>query len=403
MNYQETLDWLFQQLASFQRVGQSAYKEDLTNIDALCDLLNHPQNKIKCIHVAGTNGKGSTCHLLASVLQEQGYKVGLYTSPHLKGFRERIKINGAMISEAEVVEFVKNHQADFTDISPSFFEMTTALAFAHFAHNKVDVAVIETGLGGRLDATNIIRPELSVITNVALDHQNILGDTVELIAKEKAGIIKTGVPVVFGSTTEEVLSVLKAEAQNKKSSYSLSSLEHSYTSTLRGACQQENTATVCEVVRQMRDLGWDISDEVLESGLQNVLKNTQLRGRWEQISERPKVICDTGHNTHAIASIVKQLEEEPYQNLWMVIGMVGDKDVDAVLGLLPKQAKYIFCQPNIPRALSAEVLSEKAAQYLLLGTSIQNPKDALVKAQKLANEDDLIFVGGSTFVVAEIL
>ena len=403
MNYQETLDWLFQQLASFQRVGQSAYKEDLTNIDALCDLLNHPQNKIKCIHVAGTNGKGSTCHLLASVLQEQGYKVGLYTSPHLKGFRERIKINGAMISEAEVVEFVKNHQADFTDISPSFFEMTTALAFANFAHNKVDVAVIETGLGGRLDATNIIRPELSVITNVALDHQNILGDTVELIAKEKAGIIKTGVPVVFGSTTEEVLSVLKAEAQNKKSSYSLSSLEHSYTSTLRGACQQENTATVCEVVRQMRDLGWDISDEVLESGLQNVLKNTQLRGRWEQISERPKVICDTGHNTHAIASIVKQLEEEPYQNLWMVIGMVGGKDVDAVLGLLPKQAKYIFCQPNIPRALSAEVLSEKAAQYLLLGTSIQNPKDALVKAQKLANEDDLIFVGGSTFVVAEIL
>ena len=403
MNYQETLDWLFQQLASFQRVGQSAYKEDLTNIDALCDLLNHPQNKIKCIHVAGTNGKGSTCHLLASVLQEQGYKVGLYTSPHLKGFRERIKINGAMISEAEVVEFVKNHQADFTDISPSFFEMTTALAFAHFAHNKVDVAVIETGLGGRLDATNIIRPELSVITNVALDHQNILGDTVELIAKEKAGIIKTGVPVVFGSTTEEVLSVLKAEAQNKKSSYSLSSLEHSYTSTLRGGCQQENTATVCEVVRQMRDLGWDISDEALESGLQNVLKNTQLRGRWEQISERPKVICDTGHNTHAIASIVKQLEEEPYQNLWMVIGMVGDKDVDAVLGLLPKQAKYIFCQPNIPRALSAEVLSEKAAQYLLLGTSIQNPKDALVKAQKLANEDDLIFVGGSTFVVSEIL
>ncbi|MDG1849984.1 MAG: bifunctional folylpolyglutamate synthase/dihydrofolate synthase [Flavobacteriales bacterium] len=403
MNYQETLDWLFQQLASFQRVGQSAYKEDLTNIDALCDLLNHPQNKIKCIHVAGTNGKGSTCHLLASVLQEQGYKVGLYTSPHLKGFRERIKINGAMISEAEVVEFVKNHQADFTDISPSFFEMTTALAFAHFAHNKVDVAVIETGLGGRLDATNIIRPELSVITNVALDHQNILGDAVELIAKEKAGIIKTGVPVVFGSTTEEVLSVLKAEAQNKKSSYFLSSLEHSYTSALRGACQQENTATVCEAVRQMRALGWDISDEALESGLQNVLKNTQLRGRWEQISERPKVICDTGHNTHAIESIVKQLEEEPYQNLWMVIGMVGDKDVDAVLGLLPKHAKYVFCQPNIPRALSVEVLSEKAAQYLLLGTSIQNPKDALVKAQKLANEDDLIFVGGSTFVVAEIL
>lgn len=403
MNYQETLDWLFQQLASFQRLGQSAYKEDLSNITVLCERLKQPQNKIKCIHVAGTNGKGSTCHLLASVLQEQGYKVGLYTSPHLKDFRERIKINGAMITESEVVDFVKFYQEDFREISPSFFEMTTALAFAHFAAHKVDVAVIETGLGGRLDATNIIRPELSVITNVALDHQNILGDTVELIAKEKAGIIKTSVPVVFGPTCEKVLSVLKAEAQNKTSSYFLAQLKHSYNSDLGGRCQQENTATVCEVVYQMRGLGWEISDESLEHGLKNVIKNTELRGRWEHISLDPKVICDTGHNTHAIKSIVKQLEEESYNKLWMVIGLVGDKDVDAVLGLLPTHAQYIFCQPNIPRSLSVEVLFEKATQYSLSGISVKQPKEALAKAQKLANEDDLIFVGGSTFVVAEIL
>jgi dihydrofolate synthase/folylpolyglutamate synthase len=403
MNYQETLDWLFQQLASFQRVGQSAYKEDLSNITALCERLQHPQKNIKCIHIAGTNGKGSTCHLLASVLQEQGYKVGLYTSPHLKDFRERIKINGAMISEAEVVDFVKIHEADFLDISPSFFEMTTALAFAHFAAHKVDVAVIETGLGGRLDATNIVIPELSVITNVALDHQNILGNTVELIAKEKAGIIKTRVPAVFGPTSKEVLSVLKAEAQSKASSYFLAQLNHSYNSALGGRCQDENTATVCEVVSQMRGLGWGISDEALEYGLKNVIKNTQFRGRWEQLSEHPKVICDTGHNTHAIKSIVKQLEGESYNKLWMVIGLVGDKDVDAVLGLLPKHAHYIFCQPNIPRALSVAVLSEKAAEYSLSGIKVQQPVDALSEAQKLANEDDLIFVGGSTFVVAEVL
>jgi dihydrofolate synthase/folylpolyglutamate synthase len=403
MNYQETLDWLFQQLASFQRVGQSAYKEDLTNIQALCDLLNQPQNKINSIHVAGTNGKGSTCHLLASVLQEQGYKVGLYSSPHLKDFRERIKINGSMISEVEVVEFVKMHQSDFRDIRPSFFEMTTALAFAHFSKSNVDIAVIETGLGGRLDATNIIKPELSVITNVALDHQNILGDTIALIAREKAGIIKAEVPVVFGPTTEEVLSVLKEEAENKKSSYYFSKIEHSFTSALNGACQQENIATVHEAVVQLRALGWGISEEALMQGLLNVLKNTKLRGRWEQISERPRVVCDTGHNTHAMESIVKQLKKEVCQNLWLVIGMVGDKDVDAVLGLLPKHAQYVFCQPNIPRALSVSILSEKAAQHSLSGISVEHPKEALAIAQELANEDDLIFVGGSTFVVAEIL
>ena len=403
MNYQQTLDWLFQQLTSFQSVGQSAYKEDLTNIKALCNTLHQPQDKFKSVHVAGTNGKGSTCHLLASVLQEQGYKVGLYTSPHLKDFRERIKVNGHMISEVEVVDFVKNHQTDFTEIRPSFFEMTTALAFSHFAQQEVDIAIIETGLGGRLDATNIINPELSVITNVALDHQNILGDTVELIAKEKAGIIKKGIPVVFGSTTEKVLSVLKKEAERKNANYYFSQVSTTYASAVAGICQQENTATVAESVQQLRTIGWEISEAALRNGLQNVIQNTQLRGRWELISERPKVICDTGHNPHAIQSIVQQLEKEDYQKLWVVIGMVGDKDVDAVLAFLPKQAAYIFCQPNIPRALSAADLSEKAARFLLHGTQVENPKAALLKAQELANEGDLIFVGGSTFVVAEIL
>ena len=403
MNYQQTLDWLFQQLASFQSVGQSAYKEDLTNIKALCNTLHQPQDKFKSVHVAGTNGKGSTCHLLASVLQEQGYKVGLYTSPHLKDFRERIKVNGHMISEAEVVDFVKNHQADFTEIRPSFFEMTTALAFSHFVQQEVDIAIIETGLGGRLDATNIISPELSVITNVALDHQNILGDTVELIAIEKAGIIKKGIPVVFGSTTEKVLSVLKEEAERKNANYYFSQVSSPYASAVEGVCQQENTATVAESVQQLRNIGWEISEAALTNGLQNVIQNTQLRGRWELISERPKVICDTGHNPHAIQSIVQQLEKEDHQKLWVVIGMVGDKDVDAVLALLPKQAAYIFCEPNIPRALSAADLSEKAARFLLHGTQVENPKAALLKAQELANEGDLIFVGGSTFVVAEIL
>ena len=403
MDYQQTLDWLFQQLASFQRVGQSAYNEDLGNINAICSLLNHPQNNFKSIHVAGTNGKGSTSHLIASVLQEQGYKVGLYTSPHLKDFRERIKVNGEMISQKEVVDFVNAHKEDFTEIGLSFFEMSTALAFAYFSDQKVDVAVIEVGLGGRLDATNIINPELSVITNVAFDHQHLLGDTIALIAKEKAGIIKEGVPVVLGATSEEVRYVVAEIAAQKGSKLILSSKNTSYESGLLGACQQENTDTVCTAIEQLRLLGWDVSEASLKLGLLRVVENTSLRGRWEQISSSPMVICDTGHNPHAMRSIVKQLNKMSYNKLWMVIGMVGDKDVSAILELLPKDANYIFCQPNIPRALSVNDLFNKAAQYSLKGQKIQNPLDALVEARKQAKQNDLIFVGGSTFVVAEIL
>ena len=403
MDYQQTLDWLFQQLASFQRVGQSAYNEDLGNINVICSLLNHPQNNFKSIHVAGTNGKGSTSHLIASVLQEQGYKVGLYTSPHLKDFRERIKVNGEMISQKEVVDFVNAHKEDFTEIGLSFFEMSTALAFAYFSDQKVDVAVIEVGLGGRLDATNIINPELSVITNVAFDHQHLLGDTIALIAKEKAGIIKEGVPVVLGATSEEVRYVVAEIAAQKGSKLILSSKNTSYESGLLGACQQENTDTVCTAIEQLRLLGWDVSEASLKLGLLRVVENTSLRGRWEQISLSPMVICDTGHNPHAMRSIVKQLNKMSYNKLLMVIGMVGDKDVSAILELLPKDANYIFCQPHIPRALSVNDLFNKAAQYSLKGQKIQNPLDALVEARKQAQQNDLIFVGGSTFVVAEIL
>ena len=403
MDYQQTLDWLFQQLASFQRVGQSAYNEDLGNINAICSLLNHPQHNFKSIHVAGTNGKGSTSHLIASVLQEQGYKVGLYTSPHLKDFRERIKVNGEMISQKKVVDFVNANKEDFTEIGLSFFEMSTALAFAYFSDQKVDVAVIEVGLGGRLDATNIINPELSVITNVAFDHQHLLGDTIALIAKEKAGIIKEGVPVVLGATSVEVRYVVAETAVQKGSKLILSSKNTSYESGLLGACQQENTDTVCTAIEQLRFLGWDVSEASLKRGLLFVVENTSLRGRWEQISSSPMVICDTGHNPHAMRSIVKQLNKMLYNKLWMVIGMVGDKDVSAILEILPKDANYIFCQPNIPRALSVDDLFNKATQYSLKGLKIQNPLDALFEARKQAKQNDLIFVGGSTFVVAEIL
>jgi len=403
MDYQQTLDWLFQQLASFQRVGQSAYNEDLGNINAICSLLNHPENNFKSIHVAGTNGKGSSSHLIASVLQEQGYKVGLYTSPHLKDFRERIKVNGEMISQKEVVDFVNAQKEDFTEIGLSFFEMSTALAFAYFSDQKVDVAVIEVGLGGRLDATNIINPELSVITNVAFDHQHLLGDTIALIAKEKAGIIKERVPVVLGATSEEVRCVVAEIAAQKGSKLILSSKNTSYESGLLGACQQENTDTVCTAIEQLRLLGWDISEASLKLGLLRIVENTSLRGRWEQISSSPMLICDTGHNPHAMRSIVKQLNKMSYNKLWMVIGMVGDKDVSAILEILPKDANYIFCEPNIPRALSVNDLFDKAAQYSLIGQKVQKPLDAIAEAKKQAQDKDLIFVGGSTFVVSEIL
>jgi len=403
MTYQETLDWLFHQLASFQRVGKSAYNKDLGNITALCADLNQPQLQFKSIHIAGTNGKGSTSHLLASVLQEQGYKVGLYTSPHLVDFRERIRINGFMISENEVVDFVNSNKDTFSKMGVSFFEMTTALAFSCFAKHRVDIAVIETGLGGRLDATNIVHPEFSIITNVALDHQNLLGNTLQEIAIEKAGIIKQNTPVVLGSTTKEVVAIIRTVSKNINAPLNIAPITTAYTSQLKGLCQQENTATVIEAVKQLRALNWPISEDALVGGLSKVLSSTNIRGRWEQLASSPKVICDTGHNIHAMSSIVAQLKKESFKNLWFVLGMLADKDVNGILALLPKAASYVFCQADIPRALPAEDLAEKAASYSLKGIVVTKPVEALKKAQELANENDLIFVGGSTFIVAEIL
>ena len=403
MTYEQTLDWLFHQLASFQRVGPSAYKDNLDNITEICLRLGNPQEKFKCIHVAGTNGKGSVSHLLASVLQEEGYKVGLYTSPHLKDFRERIKINGIEISEDKVVEFVGNHMDDFMDIGLSFFEMTTVMAFSIFSQYNVDIAIIETGLGGRLDATNIILPELSVITNVSLDHQSILGDDVEKIAEEKAGIIKQGIPVVLGKSTSIVRSVIQVKAEKMHSKLSQSYPLVSFPSGLMGDCQKENTATVSQSIEEMRLLGWKISSQSLKKGLINVLYNTGLRGRWEQISSFPKVICDTGHNIHAFNSILHQLENSSYKNLWMVLGFVQDKDINTLFAILPKHAKYIFCQADIPRAMDLDFIDNLATEYSINSTLVKNPANALIKAKNLAHPEDLIFVGGSTFVVANVI
>jgi dihydrofolate synthase/folylpolyglutamate synthase len=403
MNYQQTLDWLFQQLASFQRSGQSAYKEDITNISLVCEKLDNPHLNFPSVHIAGTNGKGSCTHMLASILQEAGYKVGIYTSPHLKDFRERIKINGAMISESEVVSFVSQYKDDFVEIGLSFFEMTTALAFEHFSKNTVDIAIIETGLGGRLDATNIIQPMISVITNVALDHQNLLGDTIEEIAFEKAGIIKPKTPVILGLCKNTVRKVVEDRAEELQAPLYLAPQVVNYPSDLKGKCQEQNKATVIELVHQLRALDWELSEASIYDGFMQVVQNTGLRGRWETISNLPWVICDTGHNPEAIELIVEQLLEQEYFRLIIVLGMVGDKDVNTVLKLLPKEASYFFCQPSVPRALSAELLQEKAREYELHGSSCESPLEALEKAKQLANEADLIFVGGSTFVVADIL
>ncbi len=403
MTYEQTLDWLFHQLASFQLVGRSAYKDNLDNITEICLRLGNPQEKFKCIHVAGTNGKGSVSHLLASVLQEEGYKVGLYTSPHLKDFRERIKVNGSEISEDKVVDFVGNHMDDFMDIGLSFFEMTTVMAFSIFSQHNVDIAIIETGLGGRLDATNIILPELSVITNVSLDHQSILGDDVKKIAEEKAGIIKKGIPVVLGKSTSVVSSVIQIKAEKMHSKLSKSSSLVSFPSSLMGYCQKENTATVSQSIEELRLLGWKISTQSLQKGLINVHYNTGLRGRWEQISSFPRVICDTGHNLHAFHSILHQLENISYKNLWMILGFVEDKDINTLFTILPKDAKYIFCQADIPRSMDLNFIDKLATQHSIYGTLVKDPLNALIKAKNLAGPEDLIFVGGSTYVVADVL
>lgn len=429
MTYKEALDALYSQLPMFQRQGAPAFKKDLTNTTFLCEYFDDPQEKFKSIHVAGTNGKGSVSHLLASVFQEAGYKVGLYTSPHLKDFRERIKINGEPIPEEKVIDLVQHHLPNFQEVGPSFFEMTVALAFKHFAEEKVDIAIVETGLGGRLDSTNVINPELSVITNIGLDHQQFLGETIQEIAGEKAGIIKQNVPVVIGSNQVETDSifVLKSDEKNATAHIAEDELdlvqveysgrptpslhvilkgfgeEFNLKSGLAGSYQAINIRTVGCAIQVMIGQGWIIGRKNFAAGISKVVENTGLHGRWETLAIEPLTICDCGHNLDGITEILKLLEQTEHAHLHIVWGMVSDKDHGPVLGLLPKAASYYFCAPDIPRALDAESMQLEAGKFDLLGHRFPTVKEALNAAQAKAGSNDLIFIGGSTFVVAEVV
>ena len=428
MNYQETLDYLFSQLPMYQRQGAPAFKKDLTNTLALCELLDNPHHKFKSIHIAGTNGKGSVSHMLASVFQEAGYKVGLYTSPHLRDFRERIKINGEMISEQSVIDFVADYTQDFERIKPSFFEMTVALAFDHFAKSKVDIAILETGLGGRLDSTNVITPELSVITNIGYDHQQFLGDTLPEIAGEKAGIIKPNVPVIIGEFQQEVAEVFENKARETNSRLRFAnrewetrtealeedrlqlSLRHydgvelGVESQLSGPHQSKNLITALEAARTLSDMGWNVKREHFSAGIKSVVTNTGLKGRWQVLGRNPLIIADTGHNREGLEPNIKRLlSNRNQEQLHFVWGMVNDKDVAKTLEMLPKTATYYFCKPDVPRGLDVSILCEKASEIGLKFSKHDSVYAALEVAKISTSEDDIIYVGGSTFVVAEVV
>jgi dihydrofolate synthase / folylpolyglutamate synthase len=405
MNYQETLDYLYSQLPMFQRIGQAAYKANLDNTYALLHALGNPHlGKVKYIHIAGTNGKGSVSSMIASVLQEAGYKTGLFTSPHLKDFRERIRINGQMISEAEVVQFVAKHRADFEHIQPSFFEMTAALAFKYFAENEVEIAVMETGMGGRLDSTNVITPEVAVITNIGLDHVQFLGDTIEAIAAEKGGIIKPGVPVVCGEMLPEALAVLQNIAAARKAAVvPLVKDATNFKTDLAGNYQRYNLPVALTALRTLRQFGFNITEDHLRTGLLNVQLNTGLSGRWQVLQSNPLCIADVAHNADGITEVLAQLATLSYRQLHFVLGMVGDKDIGAILNMLPKNARYYFCQAAIPRALDKDLLAQKAAASGLTGAVYPSVAAAFKSAKDAAQTNDLVFVGGSVFTVAEVL
>lgn len=419
MNYSETLSYLYQNLPMFQRVGAVAFKKDLTNTIKLCAVLSNPHTKFRSIHVAGTNGKGSTSHMLAAILQSAGYKTGLYTSPHLKEFTERIRINGEEVSQEFVVDFVERIKPAIETIQPSFFEITVAMAFDYFAQQKVDVAVIETGLGGRLDSTNVIHPILSVITNISYDHMDLLGNTLVEIAGEKAGIIKSGVPVVISERQAEIEAVFidKAKAENSlivfatdrlkieksKSEFIAASEQGAkkYVLDLKGNYQQKNLGGVLAAVDQLQHV-LSISADAITRGLANTSALTGLKGRWQKLSDQPLTICDTGHNEAGIKEILTQIQELNFRQLHWVWGMVKDKDVTKILNMLPKDARYYFCEASIPRAMPVQVLYEKATAAGLSGVMITDVNEALAAARKSSQSDDLILIGGSTFVVAEL-
>lgn len=389
----------------YQRVGKQAYKANLDNTIKLAGYLGNPEQHFKSIHVAGTNGKGSCSHMLASVLQEAGYKVGLYTSPHLKDFRERIRINGKPISKRSVSGFVSRHKAFFEVNELSFFEMTVGLAFDHFKKEKVDIAVVEVGLGGRLDSTNIISPEVGVITNIGLDHTQFLGTTLAEIATEKAGIIKLGIPVVIGETQAETQAIFKKIASEREAPIYFAEAEivADYKTDLLGSYQQKNKRTVLAALQVLKKKGWKLTEEAIENGLKKVVANTGLLGRWQVLGEKPKIICDTAHNREGLTLVLEQLQNEPFERLHVVLGMVNDKEVSNILSLFPKEATYYFCRPDVPRGLSEGILAEKAALSGLKGKAFKTVKLAYRAAVKNALKNDLIYVGGSTFVVAEVL
>ena len=406
MNYNETVNWMFQQLPMYQTQGASAYRKDLTNTILLANHLKNPERYLKCIHVAGTNGKGSTSHMLASIFQEAGYQVGLYTSPHLKDFRERIKINGNEISEEFVTKFVHQHRPFFENNNLSFFEMSVGLAFEYFRAQQVDLAIIEVGMGGRLDSTNIINPIISVITNIGLDHVQFLGNTLELIANEKAGIIKSNVPVVIGEYTAETKTVFRSKALEHQSEIHFASdvIKEDYPSVLLGNYQIYNKKTVLKTVHVIQSIGdFKVNEVHIKNGFLNVIENTGLKGRWQQIQESPKVICDTAHNSDGLKIVLKQVLQQEYKHLHIVLGVVNDKELNTILPLFPINATYYFCKPNIPRGLEATILQEKALTNKLIGEVYSSVSEAYMIAKKNANAEDFIFVGGSTFVVAEIL
>lgn len=402
MTYQEALDWMFSRLPMYQRVGNQAFKKDLTNIIAFCNQLENPQNTFKTIHVGGTNGKGSTSHMLASILQEAGYRVGLYTSPHLKNFTERIRVNGIEVEQSFVHNFISKHQPFLNQQELSFFEMTVGMAFAYFSYQKVDVAVIEVGLGGRLDSTNIIIPELSVITNIGLDHTQFLGDTYAQIAFEKAGIIKKDIPVVIGERHPETDEVFTSKAKKERSAIFFAEDDFTELQTdLKGNYQKKNVNTAFHAVKLLK--GFSVEPKHIKRGLLNVVKNTRLKGRWQVLGENPKIICDTAHNKEGLLEVMKQLEQEKYQELHIVLGVVNDKKLEDILDLFPKKASYYFCKPEVPRGLSEKELQKKANVFQLKGESYMSVQQAFDEAKKLANKNDCIYVGGSTFVVAEVL
>jgi len=429
MNYQEAIEFLFSSLPMYQRVGKAAYKANLDNTLRLDSYFGHPHRSYPSIHVAGTNGKGSVCHMLASVLQEAGYRTGLYTSPHLLDFRERIRINGKPLPEAEVIRFVTGHREIVREVEPSFFEMTVAMALDHFASEKVDVAVVETGLGGRLDSTNIITPEVSVITNIAMDHMEFLGPTLSSIAREKGGIIKEGVPLILGRAGEETEQLLLGMAEEKSAPVFLAYRAYeplfqtfnremkslfrirdhvtdaveTITCDLNGAYQMENLITALTTLRILQEQEWKVPERAVEAGFSKVTANTGILGRWQTIGENPRSICDTAHNPDGIQQVVRQLAQVPRKKLHMVWGMVQGKQTDQIFPILPEEACYYFTPSSVPRSMNAGELKEQANSFGLSGIAYDSVEQAYGAAKENAGPDDLIFTGGSTFVVADLL